>query len=87
MSWVYILESTVNGKFYIGCTDNYRRRFSEHNSGKVKSTSADRPWRIRLVEEYPTLRQARKIEYKLKKLKRKDYIRKIVEDGFIKLRA
>jgi predicted GIY-YIG superfamily endonuclease len=37
-------------------------------------------------QEYSTLGEARKIETKLKKLKRRDYIRKIVEDGFIKMR-
>ena len=38
-----------------------------------------------LNQEYSTLSKARKIEYRLKRLKRKDYIKKIVEDGYIRM--
>ena len=37
-------------------------------------------------QKFDTLLEARKVELKLKKLKRKDYIEKIIDDGFIKLR-
>ena len=37
-------------------------------------------------QEYKELRQARKIERKIKELKRKDYIEKIIDDGYIKMR-
>ncbi len=40
-----------------------------------------------LKQEYNTLSEARIIEMKLKKLKRHDYIKKIVENGYIKMRA
>ena len=36
-------------------------------------------------QEYDNLEQARKIERRLKKLKRKDYIQKIIADGYIKM--
>ncbi|KKW02101.1 MAG: hypothetical protein UY52_C0024G0017 [Parcubacteria group bacterium GW2011_GWC2_49_9] len=36
-----------------------------------------------LSQEYPTLVEARRIERRIKKFKRKDYIEKIVKDGFI----
>jgi len=38
-----------------------------------------------LSQEYATLLEARKIENRLKKLKRKDYIEKIIIDGYIKM--
>jgi hypothetical protein len=38
-------------------------------------------------QEYQTLREARKIERKLKRLKRKDYIEKIIKDGYIKIKS
>ncbi len=38
-----------------------------------------------LVQEYDSLGVARKIERKVKKLKRKDYIEKIISDGYIKI--
>ena len=41
---------------------------------------------LKLVQEYSSLELARKIERKLKDMKRKDYIEKMVKDGYIKLR-
>lgn len=38
MFYSYVLKSKVDGKFYIGFTDNLRRRFLAHNNGKVLST-------------------------------------------------
>jgi len=35
-------------------------------------------------QECPTLAEARKIERWIKKMKRKDYIEKIIKDGYIK---
>jgi len=40
---------------------------------------------IVLTQEYKTLECARKVERKLKKLKRKDYVEKMVKDGYIKM--
>src|SRR3989344_5001732 len=82
---VYILESISKKKYYIGCTNDYKRRIKEHEAGKVSSTRWLRPLRLVLNQEYSTLSKARKIEYRLKRLKRKDYIKKIVEDGYIRM--
>jgi predicted GIY-YIG superfamily endonuclease len=38
-----------------------------------------------LSQEYPTLKEARSVEHKLKNLKRKDYIEKMIKDGYIKV--
>jgi len=38
MQYVYVLRSTKDGKWYTGCTEDLRKRFSEHNDGKVSST-------------------------------------------------
>jgi predicted GIY-YIG superfamily endonuclease len=37
-----------------------------------------------LVQKFNTISKARKAERKIKKMKRKDYIEKIVQDGYIK---
>lgn len=42
--------------------------------------------KVVLTQGYATIEEARKIERKLKKLKRKDYIDKIVKDGHIKMK-
>ena len=83
MNFVYILK-TERG-YYIGSTNDLERRISQHLSGHTPSTK--RMGKIELIfsQEYNTLEQARYIEFRLKNLKRKDYIEKILEDGYIKI--
>ncbi len=42
--------------------------------------------RLMFQQEYATLGEARKIENKLKKFKRKDFIKKIIKDRYIKIK-
>lgn len=86
MPHVYILESINDGRYYIGSTDDLELRIKHHISGHTPSTK--RFGKIKLVfsQEYETLKEARIIEKKLKKLKRKDYLQKIIQDGFIKMK-
>lgn len=46
MFYTYVLKSKVDGKLYIGFTDNLKRRFLDHNVGKVSSTKARRPFEV-----------------------------------------
>ena len=85
MSYVYILKSLKNGKYYIGSTNDISQRFLTHQKGGVKATRYLRPFEIALQQECLSLSTARKIEQKLKKLKRRDYLDKIVKDGKIRL--
>jgi len=41
--YVYILLSEKDGKFYIGSTNDLRRRVKEHQSGKNVSTAKRLP--------------------------------------------
>lgn len=82
---MYILRSIKTGKYYIGSSINFIRRFKEHQNGFVKSTKSLRPFEKELVQKYNTITEAKQIESKLKKLKRKDYIEKIIKDGYIKI--
>lgn len=81
--YVYILKDE-DGKFYIGSTNNLERRLLVHGRGHAKTTRRMNQPILVLSQEYTTLLEARKVELKLKKLKRKDYIEKIVADGYIK---
>lgn len=82
--FVYILKSD-RGALYVGSTDNLTRRIRAHKSGHTKTTKLRRIQELVFSQEFETLEQARMIERKLKKLKRKDYLEKIIEDGYIKL--
>lgn len=85
MSSVYILKSSLNGEYYVGCTDNIERRIKEHAEYKAQSTKSLRPLNLLPVQTFPTLSKARKIENRIKNLKRRDYIDKIIRDGIIKM--
>ena len=85
MAFVYILESE-SGRYYIGSTLDIHERIRHHAGGYTPSTKRLGKMRLTLYQEYKTLAEARSVEGKLKKLKRKDYIRKIVEEGYIKVK-
>ena len=38
MYYVYVLKSRKDGRFYVGYTADLRKRITEHNDGKVRST-------------------------------------------------
>ena len=78
--YVYILRSLKNSHFYIGSTINMVNRIEKHNKGLVRSTRNTRPYKVELVKEYSTLTKAKQIEYKIKKLKRREYIEKMIRD-------
>jgi len=48
--WVYILQSRQNDRYYCGHTDNFERRFSQHNDPEYLSTRTTKiiegPWKI-----------------------------------------
>jgi putative endonuclease len=41
--FVYILYSKRDGKLYVGCTRDIKKRFNLHNSGQVKTTKYRQP--------------------------------------------
>jgi len=85
--YVYILKSLKNGRYYIGSTININNRLKKHNTGLVKSTCKCRPYKLELVQKYESITKAKQIEYKIKKLKRRDYIEKMIRDKNIKMDA
>jgi putative endonuclease len=64
MFWVYILKSLKDNKLYIGRTNNFDRRFQEHNSGHVQSTKSRRP--MVLLEKIPVQTEKESVELELK---------------------
>jgi putative endonuclease len=85
--YVYILKNLKNHRYYIGSTNNLKRRLEEHNRGKTSSLKHLRPLKLLFKQKYANLIQAKRIEYKLKKLKRKDIIERIIEERKIILKV
>ena len=83
-AFVYILKDN-DGKLYIGSTNDLKRRLHQHDIGHTQTTRNMNGPKVVFSQEYDNLEQARKIERRLKKLKRKDYIQKIIADGYIKM--
>jgi putative endonuclease len=44
--FTYVLFSLKDYQFYTGYTNNLKRRFEEHNDGKVPSTKERRPLKL-----------------------------------------
>ncbi len=75
---VYILKSTVTGKFYIGQTQNLTARLIRHNSGRNQSTKKDRPWIIVYQESFQTRAQAMQREKQIKSYKGGEAFKKLL---------
>ena len=46
MYYVYVIRSGKDGKWYTGCTEDLRKRFNLHNTGKVISTKGRGPFEL-----------------------------------------
>lgn len=82
--YVYILKSSKSDSYYIGSTESIERRYKEHCDGLVKATKFLLPLKITFYKKYATIKEARQIEYKLKKFKSRKIVEMIIEDGNIK---
>ena len=56
--YTYVLESSKDFKFYIGWTNDLKRRLEEHNNGNVISTSTRRPFKLVYFEACLNKKQA-----------------------------
>ena len=66
MYYVYVLKSIKYSTLYIGCTNNLRRRFEEHNSKDSKFTSQRGLWKLVYYEAYKSKIDAMQREKMLK---------------------
>lgn len=78
---VYILYSKKPDRFYIGTTDDFQRRLSEHNSENKPDafTLRGRPWKDFLVINNLFSKQAYDIEKHIKQMKSRKYIENLLK--------
>lgn len=79
MYFIYVIESQLNKKRYVGFTNDLKIRLNEHNLGKTKSTKAYKPWEIIYYEEVLTRVEARKREKYLKSAAGRRKIKMIID--------
>ena len=70
-AFVYILKDN-DGKLYIGNTNDLKRRLHQHDIGHTQTTRNMNKPKVVFSQEYDNLEQARKIERRLKKLRKLD---------------
>ncbi len=66
MFYVYLIYSKSSSQYYIGQTDNLKRRFLEHKTGKSTYTSQTKDWELIYYEAFLSRKQAMNRERKLK---------------------
>lgn len=69
MPYLYVLQNTRE-RTYTGITTlDPEKRLLRHNKGDVYTTKSGRPWTLLIVEELPTMQQARFRERQIKSWK------------------
>ena len=84
MYYVYILQSSKNGKLYKGCTEDVKQRVQEHNRGETKSTRAGIPWKLIYYEGFLNKTDALREEKFLKSGKGRERIKYLLKRTFEK---
>lgn len=75
MYYVYFLKSIRDGRYYVGKTEDLRRRFKEHNDGRVSSTKNRLPFELVYYEASRNSKDANARELYLKTAWGKRYIK------------
>ena len=75
MYYTYVLRSIKDGKWYTGYASDLRKRFGEHNSGRVRSTKGRGPFELIYYEACVSMEDARRREQYLKTGMGKRYLK------------
>ena len=82
MHYVYAIQSQIDGRVYVGMSEDSTRRLVEHNSGHTRSTKAYIPWKIVYTKCCADRISARKEEKRLKSGYGKEFLKKYIIDTF-----
>ena len=81
MYTLYILYSEKLERYYVGYTNDFPRRLSEHNRIKGKYTDAGIPWIAVHTETFDSKKSAMDREKYIKSRKSKKFILELVAQG------
>ncbi|MEJ2285074.1 MAG: GIY-YIG nuclease family protein [Desulfobacterales bacterium] len=77
--FVYIIQSSADGTYYVGSTQDVDNRLKRHNQGRSQYTKPKRPWNLVYFEEYSNKSDAIKRENSIKRRKNKRFIESLIE--------
>ena len=80
MFYIYVLQSEVNERLYIGKTADLKRRMKEHNAGQNASTKPYMPWELIFYEAYLKRSDANRREKYLKTTQGHQALRRMLRD-------
>jgi putative endonuclease len=76
---VYILQSQITSRYYIGHTQNLKERLKRHNNGLVKSTKVVYHGMFIHIEKFHTKQDAYKRELQMKSYKGGNAFKSLIE--------
>lgn len=79
MFYVYILQSLKDKGLYIGCTNNLKRRYNEHNYGDSPATKPRVPFKLIHYEAFVSEKDAYETERYLKTTRGWERIHRMLE--------
>jgi len=79
-SFVYVLQSERNSRYYTGFSSDPEARLTEHNEGKVRATRYLVPWVLVYREECADATAARKRECQIKAMKSRVYLESLIAE-------
>ncbi len=80
MFYVYVIESSSTGRFYIGQTHDLHKRIERHNQGRVPSTKNRGPWKLKYFFRVNSRKDAISLERKLKSFKKREQLIRFCEE-------
>jgi putative endonuclease len=79
--FTYLLQSEIDGSFYIGSTSDIERRLTEHNFGHSPYTSKKKPWKLVYIEEFESKEKAIKREKFLKRQRNREFYERLINQN------
>jgi putative endonuclease len=76
--YVYILESDLDGTYYVGSTRDIGERLARHNERRARYTKSRFPWKLIFAEQHPDRSSAVKREREIKSKKDRGSIERLV---------
>ncbi|MBI3662396.1 MAG: GIY-YIG nuclease family protein [Acidobacteria bacterium] len=76
--FLYILQSTATGRFYIGQTQNLQERVAYHNANYSPALKNRGPWKLLYSEEFAARSEAVRRESYIKRQKDRRFIERLV---------